>query len=219
MKDNFAHNHWIKMIIDCIIELQTHNVRLEFSKKQRIKLLNDNSLCHGYWDDTDPKKPILACSIKGPVEEWGPIFAHEFGHFQQWRDRTDIWKNNNKITAYDQYAIINNFPISEKKLIKAINCFINIELDAEKRAVKLFKKYNIPIDIEQYIKGANLYIFFQRYLYWYRKWCQSQPPYKIPELLSLVKPAFYRNYENISNDLFEGFKKYYPPCKNPKLLL
>ncbi len=212
-----AYN-WTRLFVDCITELQDYGVKIEFSKKEKIELIDDGSMCYGYWDDSDPKNPILACSVKGDINKWGPFFTHEFGHFQQWRDRTEVWRSNVKFTAKEQAAIINNRPISEKRMIKFLSACRELELDAEKRAVKLFKKYNVPIDLDKYIKGANVYIFFQNYLYWYRHWCQRTPPYEIQELMNLVKPAFYNGYKNIPKDLFEGFKKYYPPCEHPQIL-
>ena len=211
------NENWNKLFTDCLIELQNHGVKTKFVKDSKLLIASDGSLCQGYWEDSDARSPILICSLTGSIKEWGQIFVHEFAHFQQWKEKSDIWKKARKYTINDQHSVINNKPISKKRILNYLANSMLLELDAEKRAVKLFKKYNVPIDLKAYIKGANLYVFFQLYLYHYRDWSNTFPS-DIPELMKLVKPTFYRSYNKIPKALFKGFQKYYPPCKCPRLL-
>ncbi len=214
---NTSADRWVELFVDCLIELKKSNVDVQLRKAKRVKLDTDGSLCRGYWDDTNMERPSLFCAINGSILQWGPYFVHEFAHFCQWKERSSIWKADRKFTASDQDSIINNRPISEDRMLAFIDASCDIELDAEKRAVRLFKKYKVPINIDKYIRGANAYVFFHRYASQYRNWYKQTPPDRIPDLHKLVKPTFYRGYKRIPAPLLDAFLKYYPPRMNPKV--
>jgi hypothetical protein len=46
------------------------------------------------------------------------------------------------------------------------------ERDAERRGLKLIKKYKLP-DVKDYIQRANAYILFYEVIRKHRKWCKS----------------------------------------------
>ena len=71
----------------------------------------------------------------------------------------------------------------------------SLELDCEKRAVKLLDKWNIDYDKTLYIRGANAYMYFFEYLKITRQWCH---PYNTPstneQLLAVMPSTFLGDY-------------------------
>ena len=70
----------------------------------------------------------------------------------------------------------------------------DLELDNEKRAVRMIRKWKLSVDVDKYIKGANAYIHFYNWMGYTRRWSKptNSPPYisrttaKSVSLLSIV---------------------------------
>lgn len=72
----------------------------------------------------------------------------------------------------------------------------DLELDNEKRAVKLIKKFDLDIDIERYIKKANAYVFFYNHMLATRKWASPKnSPYRNKRLIEAMPAHFRMNYK------------------------
>ena len=91
-----------------------------------------------------------------------------------------------------------------KKYIRELR---NCELDCEKRAVKLMKEYNLPIDIKKYIKQANAYVYFYNTMIDTRKWYKKSPCI-VKEILDIMPTKFERSYKSLPNKYLRLVKKY-----------
>ena len=216
-KSEFAAAH---MLADCILHLQQNNVKVVLSKANKVKS-SDGSMCKGYWEDGDPDNLVFACSIKGNVENWIGTFAHEYCHFLQWLEKGELWTRYDNLDADIFINCFTNKPITQKDLDFYMDTARDIEADCEKRTIKLLKSYGVPIDYEEYIRGANIYIFYYTYLKTSRRWNNAPglSIYEISEIRKLVKPQFYRSYSKIPKELFDAFIKYEPPVKKSKIIL
>lgn len=200
--------------IDCFIKLQKHNVKLLLSKSKEIFISGENIKVHGYWDDSNKKNLYLACAVQSKNLKWLQVFIHEYCHFLQYLEKNKIWRAANKITADDSYKILHNKPFDQKKLEQYLDALRNLEIDCEKRVVKLIKKYKLPIDTKKYIKEANAYIYFYNHIKVYREWYKSnEPPYINKELVKLCKPEFSKNYNVIPKKLQKKLNEFYQPKK------
>lgn len=213
---------WLNLFTYCLRELKDYGVDVELCNVDKVKVNGeDDSWSRGFWDDSNNKELVLKCAIKREPEKWLSIFVHEYNHFVQWRDRCDVWHANRRITAAEWSDILHNVPMSKQRINNIITAVRNIELDCEKRTVKMFYKFGIPKRfIRAYIKNANIYIFYQTYLLEYRKWYRkvgTPTPYENPNMLKLAKSSFYKRYDVIPPKILNGFRKYYPPVKISKV--
>jgi hypothetical protein len=83
-------------------------------------------------------------------------FLHEYCHYKQWKDQTDIWKDGLANWLLFELYIqgkYDNFTLEQLKTIQVM------ELDCDKRALREMKQYNLDIDTRKYIKESNSYIY------------------------------------------------------------
>lgn len=214
-----SNDKWIHLITDCIADLCSHNVKLILENSKTVFIQDEGLKVSGYWNDIDDNHLVFACATGKPIQKWGPIFAHEYCHFLQWKDKDQIWHNYQTIGMDEICDIFHNKPISEERLEFCLNASRDIELDCEKRTVKLLKQYKIPIDISNYIRGANAYIHFYNHIKRYRHW---YPPKKMPYarrgLLKVAPSRFLSNYDNIPKKMISEYEKYYPVKRKSNLL-
>lgn len=123
-----------------------------------------DSKCSGlfYLDSRD--NPIIKIAKGGPENEWIGILVHEYCHFLQWKDDIKVWKKFS-----DNCATFDDLMLNPKKYKNEIIDLIALELDCEKKAVRILKA-NQLLDIEDYIKSANAILLKYAYLYHYNKW-------------------------------------------------
>lgn len=211
-------NRWLQLVADCLVNLSKNNVKVIFTHTPAY-IEEEKIYSAGYWDDSNNKQPVLACQVTSKEQDWVPIFAHEYCHFQQWVDQCDSWKAARHVKGDVMESILHNKPVSEKILNSSLDAVRDLELDCEKRTVQLFKYYKVPINVREYIKRANCYIHFYNHIKDYRKWYeQDNKPYQNSKLLLMSSSKFYKNYDDIPSKLKSVFKEIYPITKKSKLL-
>lgn len=164
----------------------------------------------GYFDDVP--EPILACAIGKPEEEWYQILVHESCHMDQWKEKSEAWKsidiqNMRADQIMDKWLGGMEF---EDSLIKdSIRIMQAVELDCEIRSVEKIKKLDLPIDIPQYIKKANSYLYLYSAILHTRKW-PDVAPYEVPEIVQEMPESFLdkvEDYYNMPDNLLQLFQK------------
>jgi len=191
-------------------EMKGAGVKISMPEETHVPLIGSGLMCNGYFDD-DPEL-IFACGIGKPIEQWMPIYVHEYGHFTQWRDKIPEWAG---VTIdglhYDDFIEKwleqgKNFP--QYKVNRFIDASIVIEADCERRAIELIKKYNLPIDPLVYAQTANSYVHFYNYIKCNRVWyTPGKEPYKIKEVYSQFNTTMDSEFQ-ISYEYNDLFKKY-----------
>ena len=192
-------------------ECEEAGVKYLFPETKKVPYLQDeNMLVSGYFDDVP--EPILACAIGKPEEEWYQILVHESCHMDQWKEKSEAWKsidiqNMRADQIMDKWLGGMEF---EDSLIKdSIRIMQAVELDCEIRSVEKIKKLDLPIDIPQYIKKANSYLYLYSAILHTRKW-PDVAPYEVPEIVQEMPENFLdkvEDYYNIPDNLLQLFQK------------
>jgi len=186
-------------------ECKKHGVKFKPYKRSYVKLTDDIK-CGGYFDDgSDSDKPVLA--FAQGREDFIELMVHEYCHMTQWLEGIELWEIcSDSMTIIDEWLSGKDHP--DKLVECAINNSRDLELDNEKRAVKIFKEWNIPVDLELYTKKANAYVNFYNYMKTTRKWSDpGNSPYTNKNILEAMSNKFDMNYQELTPGLIELYKK------------
>ena len=180
-------------------ECKKHGIKCDLRKTKYVKL-SGNIKCSGYFDEDEP---ALVCSMNRPDSL--EILAHEFGHFTQWRENIEIWKKTMvSMPLVDEWLEGKEVPNIKKHLATCRN----LELDNEKRAVKIIKKFDLDIDIDRYIKKANAYVFFYTRLLATRKWATPKnSPYNNQKIIEKMPRYFIKDYSTLPKRIEKVFEQ------------
>ena len=180
-------------------ECKKHNVKCILKNTKTVQL-DGSSRCSGYFDE---ESLVVAMNRPDAMQ----ILVHEYCHLTQWVDQCEIWVHSTNYQSHDKlYRWLAGEDI--KDIEQAIAICRDIELDNEKRSVKMIKKFNLDIDIDLYIKKANAYIQFYNYLLISRRWCKpSNTPYKNNTLVEAMPIKFNMDYKKLSKKLLKIFEE------------
>jgi hypothetical protein len=150
-------------------EAAKHNVKVRLPRKESVYI--GNIPCRGYASPTE-----VSVATGRPQREWFPVLAHEFCHMQQFVEKakvsrladTPYYDCIGATDIFQEWLTGRDFP--RRVLHKAYVRSQNIELDCEKRVVKIASELDLPLDIDTYIKEANAYIFFYDVCRRHRVW-------------------------------------------------
>jgi len=153
--------------------------------------LTDKCEALGYYCDEDKE---FKCATGNSESFWFEVFVHEYCHFLQdiegsfshypaeaWEDFQDWLDKRTKLTP--------------DKVEEYLSYVRGVEVDCEKRVVKLTNKYDLPIDTGLYIKKANIHGLIYTIAAKHRRWPKAAM--SDPTLLSLVPKGFKRNWDSI----------------------
>ena len=198
-----------KIKSDC----EKNGVKTLILDETHVPYLNTDMKVNGYFSDYPDK--VLACATKKPVEDWITILAHESSHMDQSVENSDVWKKlvDSRIGTKDVYDFIdewiNGKEFTQNQLDTFFKIAINTELDCEKRTVEKLKKYELPVNIEEYIQNANAYVYFYLIIQKYRKWyIAGKEPYRIKEITSEMPTNFNNDYNILPENLEKLYVKY-----------
>lgn len=182
------------------LECKKHNVKCILKNTKTVKLTDDNDRCSGYFDEEN-----LVVAMKRP--DAIQILVHEYCHLTQWVEQCDLWVASVKNESHDKlYRWLAGEEV--KGIEKAISICRDLELDNEKRAVKVIKRFNLPVDIDIYIKKANAYVQYYNYILLSRKWCNPKnTPYKNERLVEAMSTKFNMDYSKLTNKLLKIFEE------------
>jgi hypothetical protein len=184
-------------------ECKKHGVECCLRKVKYLRL-EKTIKCSGYFDDgCGGGAPKLVVAVNRP--DWLEILVHEYCHLTQWKSGYKLWNR-----AGESLHHIEKW-LSGERVSRISNHLANardLELDNEKRSVELIKKWNLDIDVDNYIRKANAYIQFYNYLRMSRKWSlPSNSPYTNKNLLSVMSNKFNMNYKKMSKRVEKIFIK------------
>jgi len=125
------------------------------------------------------------------------ILVHEYCHLTQWQDGFHLWKK-----AARAIPVIDEWLDGKYKrpdvLDRAFEISIGLELDNERRSVKMIKKWGLSIDTTDYVKRANAYLQFYNWLRKTRKWSKpGNQPYNNKRLVEAMPETFRMNYSKL----------------------
>jgi hypothetical protein len=172
-------------------------------RNTKYLILGKNVKCAGYFDHENRK---LVCAMNRPDSM--QILVHEYAHFTQWVDQCKAWTNLGK-DGKDSLTLL--FDWLDGKNIRNISRHVAIcrdmELDNEKRSIKLIEKNKLNINIEDYTKRANAYVMFYNYMLISRRWSKpSNSPYKNKRIIEVMSPKFNMQYKKPSKKLMNLYE-------------
>lgn len=201
----------IKFMDDLKKQANYNLVDLDFLDSAAIPI-EHGMACNGFFDGDDK---VLSVAIGKELNEWLPIAVHESCHMDQWSENSKIWVG----ASPEEYDAMHLIMLWLGKKIELTNTQRNsyiaaarlVELDCERRTVEKIKKYNLPIDIDLYIKQSNAYVWFYTMVGFMRQWYEiGREPYAIPEIVDAMPSEFMDDefYNVIPDDIFDLFKQH-----------
>lgn len=178
-------------------ECKKHGVKCELRPRKYL-VLDGNVKCGGYFDGENKKLVVAMNNL-----EAFPILVHEYCHLTQWLDNSPYW-----VDADVSIAKLFDWLSGKKihKIQKHIDIVRNLELDNEKRAVKIIKKFDLSINIDEYTKKANAYVLFYNWLYYTRRWSKpGKAPYSNKLVLNEMSTKFNMRYNTLSKKVYNAF--------------
>ncbi len=188
-------------------------------KKYKITFLM-SGLDYVEWGDSksngffNPEKNEMAISIGKPVDKWLNTLVHESCHFDQWVQNCKEWRDMmaykpDACTQLFEYWLEGGKKISKEKAMDMACIMRDLELDNERRTIEKIKKYNLPIDIKEYAKGAGAYIMFYNYIGKNKKWYKiGKEPYHNKKIRHLMPTNLRGKYDVLT----PKFEKLYKEC-------
>lgn len=180
-------------------ECKEAGIKVEL-RQVRYLLLGQGMKCSGYFDEANKK---LVVAMLNPVSV--EVLVHEFGHFTQWRERTQIWKDAEWAMMHIEEWLGGK---TKRNIEKWISLSRDLELDNEKRTVKLIKDFKLPINTKKYTRSANAYVLFYNWMLTSRKWCKpGNTPYSNKTVLKACSSKFNMRYDDLSAKVRKAFEE------------
>lgn len=180
-------------------ECEARGIKLKLKRTNYI-LATKSIRCSGYFDEQVGE---LVVAKNNPC--WLEVLVHEFAHLTQWVDNCKEWRN-----LGDSIDKVDNWLAGKKvKYIKkALGRVRDLELDNEKRSIKIIKDWNLPIDVKEYTRKANAYIQFYNWMYFTRRWCSTKnSPTRNPEVYKQMPSIFRMDYKVMSEKYIKIFEQ------------
>lgn len=191
------------MFLDIAVQdLKDNGMKVVFSRYDRIRFEDDSSLVLGYFD---PHYKILKLAN---IEENFSTFIHEYNHFKQHQENTEIWRLDLKSDLWDWVA--GKIEYTPEKLEKRIASCRDVELDCERRTLIMIKKFGLSVDLKEYTKEAASYVYYYNYLAKSRKWFKrTEAPYNNKELLAAMPKNLNGDFSKTPKRIWKLYEKYY----------
>lgn len=180
-------------------ECKANGIKLRL-KRTSYLIATKSIRCSGYFDEIGKE---LVVAKENP--RWLEILVHEFGHLTQWKENCKEWRN-----LKDSIEKVDSWLQGEKvRGIKvAINRVRSLELDNEKRSVRIIKEWDLPINTKEYTQKANAYVAFYNWMYYTRRWCSpANSPTVNPGVYKRMPKIFRMDYKNLSEKYVKIFQE------------
>jgi hypothetical protein len=147
----------------------------------------------------DEYRGKLIVAVDNPFHIWIQILVHEFAHVQQYL---------NNVPVYTKVRVdLDTWLSHHKKHESTLRKIKEMELDCERRGLKIIDEFNLPIKKADFCKRASSYIHYYNYMLLNPKWCKV-PPYEIPEIYDSMPSTLRGKYESLGK--FESvYRQYY----------
>jgi hypothetical protein len=198
-----------------VINFINHELDQCTKNKITVELLknkSDHIKAESAGEFNDYPNPNLCVNFNEQLEDWLPIFLHETCHKDQYLEKSDLWfaKIGNEYDAlliFDMW-IDHHIELKPHQLRPVLTQIIEVELDCERRSVEKIKKFNLPINIQEYIQKSNSYIWYYHAAAYHRAYTQRSSPYTNVELWSKMPVDMDQNYSTINSKMLKLFTKY-----------
>lgn len=169
-------NQFVKFVRD---HLNEYGGKLVIGRGENVNC--NGILCPGFFDDRQ-----ILIKVAGNGEGFLSTMVHEYCHFLQYINDVSIYRKSDKASVIvENWLLGKNYdPHTLKRAFFLVRA---MERDCEKRATKLIKEFNLPLDVKFYAKQANCYIYTHFLMEETRKyWMYKKSPYKSRIVMKLM---------------------------------
>lgn len=180
-------------VADTRSRAENAGVSFVFSDRPQIPYPTSSDMAvSGYF--IDRPRIELGVATGKPISDWLPILVHESSHMDQWLEQDRSWseafcEGRETVDFIDDW--INgreDLPMSIEELVRRSR---DVELDCERRSVAKIQAFSLPIDIADYIRRANAYVFFYDHILKTRAWYPAgNAPYEREDVYSCAPDRF-----------------------------
>ena len=177
-------------------QCKKYGIELVLSPSATVVLTDDFAQhCSGYFCDTD-KALVVACGK--PFKEWFKILVHEFCHMEQWKS-DERWPKWSAACGKTWDWLAGTGMYNKMQLLELLDDMVELEKDCEMRAVEKIRKWGLPMNISQYIREANVYLYSYYMLPDIKKFPTGI--YTDKELVKLSPKVFKKSYREVPSDI------------------
>lgn len=167
-------------------ELKEYNGKIVLYKGEYC---GGSDKCHGMFEFNSKDQPVIKVAIGNKTnDQWFGVLIHEYCHFVQWRDDSPIW-----IAFEESNFNIDDIIKSPKKYRKQILQLIRLEVDCERKTLKLIKKHKLFCP-KQYAKEANAVLYKYGFLYTHGFWPSRSP--ELSKSWKVCPDRIHRSYSD-----------------------
>jgi len=173
-----------KFILHTTLKMAKNNIRATLYPSK--KLPNN---CSGEFGGPEGGKPG-SFKVSMNRKDWLKIYVHEYSHFLQYINKAPEWDASEG--SYNRFFTWLDKGKGSKLLMKDVYMIQTVESFCDRGAIKLIKKWKLPIDPKSYIKGSNAYIYFYMEVAKRRYWGAPRKtfPYTVKEVLDIMPSKF-----------------------------
>jgi len=160
------------------------------------------SFVNGYFSD----QPVeLVVGTGKELEKWLPVLVHEYGHMQQWKESSPAWMDL-ELDDVSVYDVMDQWLAGNRELnpIERFQVFFKaqrLELDCEKRAIELIKKFDLPLNLLEYTQKANSYVLFYHIIDECKSWYKpGKEPYALESVWRHMPSTFDIDHSVLTDD-------------------
>jgi hypothetical protein len=153
--------------------LEEYNFKLIFANAYQVNTGNGHR-CTGFFDDS---QRVIRVAKKS--SNWLETLVHEYCHFLDYLESPSrqLQKEDKALAICEKHIKGDICPTRD--VIYAFRTVAHMEWKCDRRAVKLIQDWNLPIDIDHYIREANLYVYLYHMYRKYRTFNNRQPSWRI----------------------------------------
>ncbi len=179
--------------------LEEYNFKLIFANSYQVNT-GAGHRCTGYFDD---QRRIIRVAKKS--SNWLETLVHEYCHFLDYLEssRSNLEKEEKALALCEDY--IKGSISCSPRVHNAFLTVAHMEWKCDRRAVKIIQDWNLPIDIEKYIREANLYVYLYHLYRKYRTFTAKRPSGRLVNMMPDTFRA--RSYRGIPAGLEEKLEE------------
>jgi len=192
--------------VDKKLKSARHKLRFVFGTDIYIS----GSKVDGFYCEVD--KEIAICA--DTTSDWISVLAHEFNHFIQKQTHSKKWESLETEwgNAYDLWWdwLDKKIELKIGELDEVVKRIQDVEHECECMTIDTIVKFNLPLNLEEYILSSNSYLLFYQYAKKHRIWYGDNGGPKNEKLYGhLPKTKMVDDYYHLPLE----FEKYFKECQ------
>jgi hypothetical protein len=179
-------------------ECKRMGIKCDLRPVTGVKVGEVSELISGYFH-SEEKQLVVAMSDPDALG----VLVHEYCHVLQWKENTKVWKAGSRSGKPFHEWLEGKKVRNIRKHIAAVR---DMELDNERRAVRMIKKWGLSVPLKPYIREANAYIHFYNWMHHTRVWSNPlNSPQASEIILSTMSEKFNMKYHEMPRKVFNAF--------------